>query len=121
MSLRWGFRRLALVLALALGCGAAASPRQGGNSPILILVSFDGWRWDYINRVPAPNLKALAARGVRARAPNPYFPVLPFPNHYTIVTGLYPEHHGIVANTMRDASMPDRFSMSAETQKDARW
>jgi predicted AlkP superfamily pyrophosphatase or phosphodiesterase len=47
--------------------------------------------------------------------------VLTFPNHYTIVTGLYPEHHGIVANTMRDASMPERFTQSSETAKDARW
>src|SRR3954447_25859164 len=121
MSLRWGFRRLALVLALALGCGAAASSRQGGNSPILILISFDAWRWDYIDREPAPNLKALAARGVRATKLIPSFPVLTFPNHYTIVTGLYPEHHGIVGNSMRDPSTPDRFTMSSETAKDARW
>ena len=65
---------------------------------------------DYIDRQPAPNLKALAARGVRATAMIPSFPVLTFPNHYTIVTGLYPEHHGIVGNTMRDPSMPERFT-----------
>src|SRR3954451_23677027 len=121
MSLRWGFRRLALVLALALGCGAAASSRQGGNSPILILISFDGWRWDYIDRVPAPNLKALAARGVRAAALIPSFPILTFPNHYTIVTGLYPEHHGVIANTMRDPGMSERFTQSSTTAKDAGW
>src|SRR5437868_12939877 len=113
-------RRLAILFALLLICAAPAS-RAAGDPPILILVSFDGWRWDYIDRLPAPNLKALAARGVRARSLIPSFPILTFPNHYTIVTGLRPEHHGIVANTMRDPAWPERFSMSAETMKDARW
>jgi predicted AlkP superfamily pyrophosphatase or phosphodiesterase len=121
MSRRWRLHRLALVLALALGCVVGASPRQGGRTPILVLMSFDGWRWDYIDRLPTPNLKALAARGVRATALIPSFPVLTFPNHYTIVTGLYPEHHGVVANNIRDASMPERFTQSSETAKDARW
>jgi predicted AlkP superfamily pyrophosphatase or phosphodiesterase len=120
MSRGIGWRRLIVLLALVL-VYAAPSLRTAGEPPILILVSFDGWRWDYIDRQPAPNLRALAARGVRAAAMIPSFPVLTFPNHYTIVTGLYPEHHGIVGNTMRDASMPDRFTMSAPTAKDGRW
>jgi predicted AlkP superfamily pyrophosphatase or phosphodiesterase len=113
-------RRLAMLLALVL-IGAAPAWRAAGEPPILILVSFDGWRWDYIDRQPAPNLRALAARGVRATAMIPSFPVLTFPNHYTIVTGLYPQHHGIVGNNMRDPSMPDRFTMSSATAKDGRW
>jgi predicted AlkP superfamily pyrophosphatase or phosphodiesterase len=121
MSRGWKIHRLALVLALVLGWAAAVSPRENGKTPILILMSFDGWRWDYIDRHPAPNLKALATRGVRATALIPSFPALTFPNHYTIVTGLYPEHHGIVANNMRDASMPERFTQSSETAKDGRW
>ena len=117
---RWcRFRHLAIVLALALACAVPAAQRD--DTPIVILISLDGWRWDYIDREPAPHLKALAARGVRARKLIPSFPVLTFPNHYTIVTGLYPEHHGIVGNAMRDPSTPERFSMSAETAKDARW
>jgi predicted AlkP superfamily pyrophosphatase or phosphodiesterase len=51
----------------------------------------------------------------------PSFPVLTFPNHYTIVTGLYPDHHGIVANNMDDAAIGERFTMAAETAKDPRW
>jgi predicted AlkP superfamily pyrophosphatase or phosphodiesterase len=113
-------RRLVIPIAFAL-IGAAPLQQRAPAPPVLILVSFDGWRWDYINRWPAPNLKALAARGVRATALIPSFPVLTFPNHYTIVTGLYPEHHGIVANTMRDPALPERFSMSAATEKDGRW
>src|SRR4051794_30649199 len=113
-------RRFGLVLALALA--ACAPGRHDADArPILILISFDGWRWDYIDRLPAPNLKALAARGVRARTMIPSFPVLTFPNHYTIATGLYPEHHGIVANVMRDPELPERFTMSSATAKDPRW
>jgi predicted AlkP superfamily pyrophosphatase or phosphodiesterase len=71
--------------------------------------------------VAAPNLRALAARGVRASELIPSFPTFTFPNHYTIVTGLYPGHHGIVANVMADPSFPMRFTMSAPTARDARW
>lgn len=90
--------------------------------PILILISIDGWRWDYLDRADAPNLKALAARGVRSEALIPSFPTTTFPNHWTIVTGLVPDHHGIVSNTIHDRSIgPTRFTMSSETAKDARW
>ncbi len=119
---RW--RRLAIVAALAAataGSRPAARAEPAARDPILILVSFDGWRWDYIDRFPAPNLRALAARGVRAERMVPSFPVLTYPNHYTLVTGLYPEHHGIVANNMIDEPIGPRFSMSAEIATDHRW
>jgi predicted AlkP superfamily pyrophosphatase or phosphodiesterase len=110
---------LAAIALLALSAGARATADGG---PILILISFDGFRWDYIDRFPTPNLHALAARGVRAQELIPSFPVLTFPNHYTIVTGLYPEHHGIVANTMRDPVLPDRFAMANDAATgDGRW
>jgi len=68
----------------------------------LILVSIDGFRADYLDRHETPTLAALAADGVRAEAMKPAFPTLTFPNHYTLVTGLYPDHHGIVNNRMVD-------------------
>lgn len=105
-----------VLLVIAAGClGPAARP-------IVILVSLDGWRHDYLERADAPTLRALAADGVRSEGLIPSFPSKTFPNHYTIVTGLYPEHHGIVANTMEDPSIgPDRFTMSSATAKDSRW
>ena len=119
---RWiALRRLAILLALTLVCGAPVAQRRSADPPILILVSFDGWRWDYIDRAIVPNLKALAARGVRAKGLIPSFPSLTFPNHYTLVTGLYPEHHGIVSNTVADPTFPERFRMSSPTVRDARW
>jgi predicted AlkP superfamily pyrophosphatase or phosphodiesterase len=114
-------RAVAVVLALALAAAVASAQRTRNADPILILVSLDGWRWDYIDRFRVDNLRALAARGVRAERMLPSFPVLTFPNHYTIVTGLYPEHHGIVANTMNDAGIGTRFTMTAETARDPRW
>ena len=110
-----------LVLALVLAAALPSALRAAPPDPILILVSFDGWRHDYIDRLPAPHLRALAARGARATSLIPSFPSLTFPNHYTIVTGLYPAHHGIVANVMTDASIGERFTTSAETAKDPRW
>jgi predicted AlkP superfamily pyrophosphatase or phosphodiesterase len=109
----------AVLTALALIVAAGAA--QQSRPPILVLVSFDGWRWDYITRASVPNLQALASHGVRARGLVPSFPSKTFPNHYTIVTGLYPEHHGIVSNNIMDPGFPERFTMTSETAKDARW
>lgn len=91
-------------------------------APIVILISLDGWRWDYLERFAAPTLSRLAAGGVRAEGLIPQFPSKTFPNHYSIVTGLTTAHHGIVSNNMRDAAIPGRFSMSnRDVLADPRW
>src|SRR5690606_16655647 len=84
--------------------------------------SFDGFRWDYDAATPAPNLRRLAARGVRAEKLVPSFPSKTFPNHYTIVTGMHPGHHGIVANALRDPATGRRGSLtSREHAQDPAW
>ncbi|MEE3623046.1 ectonucleotide pyrophosphatase/phosphodiesterase [Nitrospirillum sp. BR 11752] len=89
--------------------------------PPLILVSIDGFRADLIDRGQTPTLSALAADGVRAQAMRPSFPSLTFPNHYTLVTGLYPDHHGVVDNNMEDEVL-GRFAYSdRDAAGDARW
>ncbi len=109
---------LAIVaVALAVLTGSA----QTGPGPVVVLISFDGWRWDYIDRAEVPHLRALASRGVRSDGLIPSFPSKTFPNHYTLVTGLYPEHHGIVSNVIVDPGFPSRFTMTAQTAKAARW
>jgi len=108
-------------ITLALALVATLATAQRAVSPILILISFDGFRWDYIDRGESPTLKRLAAAGVRSRGLVPSFPSVTFPNHYTLVTGLYPEHHGIIANNMRDDGVPERFSMTARTSRDQVW
>jgi alkaline phosphatase D len=77
----------------------------------VVLVSLDGFRWDYAKKYGAKNLLAIAAHG--ASAPDgmlPSYPSVTFPNHYTLVTGLYPEHHGIVAMTFYDEDHKRRYS-----------
>jgi predicted AlkP superfamily pyrophosphatase or phosphodiesterase len=81
------------------------------SKPYVILVSLDGFRYDYAKRYHAEHLLALAAEG--ASAPEgmlPSYPSITFPNHYTIVTGLYPEHHGIVANSFYDPARKETYN-----------
>lgn len=92
---------------------AAAAP-VANRAPVTILVSIDGFRPDYLDRGITPRLSALAADGVRA-AMRPSFPSKTFPNHYAIVTGLVPDHNGIVANRMEDARRPGEvFTMQSD-------
>ncbi len=93
------------------------------SKPYVILVSLDGFRYDYAKRYHAEHLLALAAEG--ASAPEGMFPSYPsitFPNHYTIVTGLYPEHHGIVANSFYDPQRKETYSYhDSKSVADGTW
>ena len=114
-------RRFVLaVTALVLLAGPALAAER---APV-ILVSIDGFRADYALRGLTPTLASLAAEG--AWAPDgmaPSVPVNTFPNHYTLITGLRPDHHGLTDNTMYDAARPGvKFSMGARDQvQDAFW
>lgn len=72
------------------------------TKPYVLLVSFDGFRWDYLNRGITPNLEKVRQEGVSALSFRPSFPSKTFPNHQSIVTGMYPAHHGIYANYFLD-------------------
>ncbi len=72
------------------------------NKPYVILISADGFRADFTELYDAKNLKALSKNGVRANYMTPSYPSVTFPNHYSIVTGLYPSHHGLVDNSYID-------------------
>src|SRR6267154_57665 len=93
------------------------------SKPYIILVSLDGFRYDYTQKYGAKNLLAMARRG--ASAPGgmiPSFPSLTFPNHYTIVTGLYPEHHGIVANSFYDPERKETYTYNnSKSNADGSW
>ena len=69
-----------------------------------MLISIDGFRADYLDRGITPNLSRLAGEGATGPM-RPSFPSVTFPNHYTLVTGLHPDHHGIVGNNMIDAEL----------------
>src|SRR6202020_2260476 len=69
----------------------------------VVLVSIDGFRYDYAKLYGATHLDAVVREGATARdGMLPADPAVTFPNHYTLVTGLYPEHHGIVAMSFHD-------------------
>jgi predicted AlkP superfamily pyrophosphatase or phosphodiesterase len=119
--------RLLLGLLLALGAGCSSVPPRAPTAPAtqpttpLLLISIDGYRYDYISRGFSPTLAMLAKGGVQAAAMQPAFPSLTFPNHYTIVTGLTPDHHGIVNNTMFDPQL-GKFSLgNRQAVSDGRW
>jgi predicted AlkP superfamily pyrophosphatase or phosphodiesterase len=89
-------RGLVLLVALLF----ATPCLRAADRPPVVLVSMDGFRWDYCDLHPAetPHLRQLARDGFSARGLIPVFPSNTFPNHYSIATGLYPAHHGIVNN-----------------------
>ena len=93
-------RRVAILasiaaLTLAVAIGVAQRDAFADLQPTVILVSFDGFRWDYPSKAPMPNLRRLMERGVHARNMIPSFPSKTFPNHYSIVTGLYPIYYPV--------------------------
>ena len=90
---------------------AAKSLSNGTHefAPTTILVSLDGFRADFLYRNLTPTLSGFVQQGVSPRYMLPSFPSLTFPNHFTLVTGLYPEAHGIVGNTFWDPSTQKEF------------
>ncbi len=123
LALAFGLEVIPLPLA---GQGTGPNPAlpvihvdNGPNSPAaqqahyVVLVSLDGFRWDYARRDGATHLLALGKQGVWApEGMLPSYPSVTFPNHYTIVTGLYPEHHGLVANRFIDPDRKARYAIN---------
>ncbi|KAM5483081.1 hypothetical protein MaudMau93_006479 [Microsporum audouinii] len=77
--------------------------------PTTILISLDGFRADFLTRGLTPTLNSFIANGISPKYMLPSFPSVTFPNHFTLVTGLYPESHGIVGNTFWDPVLKDDF------------
>lgn len=103
------------------GSGGINAPEQR-DKPYLILISIDGFRWDYMDLYETPALDRLAARGVRAESLEPVFPTLTFPNHYSIATGLYPANHGVVANDFPDTASDEWYLYKKpEIVQQGRW
>jgi predicted AlkP superfamily pyrophosphatase or phosphodiesterase len=91
--------------------GRINSPAQQ-KKPYVILISADGFRHDFAEKYQAKNLLQLRKEGVTAAYMTPSFPSLTFPNHYTIVTGLYPAHHGLVDNSFFDFNRKQTYTMA---------
>ena len=91
------------------------------ESPLLLLISFDGFRWNYLDRTNTPNFDKLIQHGVKAKWTEDVFVSQTFPNHYTLATGLYEESHGIVANKFYDPNMHKQFDYHSKTVQESVW
>jgi len=90
--------------------------------PTVLIVSLDGFRPNYIDRGLTPNLHQLSETGVAPEYMKPCFPSVTFPNHYSIVTGLYPESHGVIANEYYDPVLDQQFDIgSGATSLQSYW
>eukprot|EP00493_Phyllostaurus_siculus_P026089 UN26434 len=102
-----------LLILLLIQCATA-----GKYADKLLLISYDGFRYDYLDNVTTPNFDYLAEQGVKAPYINGTFITKTFPSHFTIATGLYEEDHGIVSNEMWDPVFKENFTMKTH---DAKW
>ena len=121
------FFRLAWLAALLLLAGCITTPtrtsaaRTASEPAPLLLISIDALRADYLGKGDTPHLDRLARQGVRAEWMNPSYPALTFPNHFTLVTGLRPDRHGVVHNTMREEGLGDFRVADLAAVGDGRW
>jgi len=90
-----------VLLSLLSSCSGKKNveTESGTLDTYVVVVSFDGYRWDYPELYDTPNFDDLALKGVKAEYLQSSFPTKTFPNHYTLATGLYPDHHGIINNS----------------------
>ena len=106
------------ILFLIISFVILAVPSKAGNDNRIttIIVSLDGFRWDYTDWYDTPFFDFMARNGVKS-ALIPSFPSKTFPNHYTIATGLYPDHHGLIANNFYDEVNDEHFSLGNKSTK----
>lgn len=92
---------LPLFFLVLLSCEQSTKTVEQKKTPYVVMLSMDGCRWDYPDKIQTRGFKYMEEKGVRARLQSS-FPSKTFPNHYSIATGLYPDHHGLVNNTFWD-------------------
>lgn len=92
------------------------------QKPYVIMISTDGFRYDYAKKYNAENLLKLSNQGVQAKAMLPSYPSITFPNHWTLITGLYPSHHGLIDNFFYDYKRKQPYAMSnRKNAEDGSW
>jgi predicted AlkP superfamily pyrophosphatase or phosphodiesterase len=105
-----------LAAAALLLMGLAALPARAESPSAVILISLDGTRPADIDRPDLPTFAELRRRGAQASRLITVFPSNTFPSHVTLVTGVYPDVHGIVNNDFVD---PERGEF--HKSDDPRW
>ncbi len=86
------------------------------NDQYVLLISFDGFRADYIDWYDTPNFDQIKLNGVKAKSLKPVFPTKTFPNHYSIATGMYVENHGLIGNQFFDKKL-NEFYQTKDREK----
>ncbi|KAJ8026888.1 Bis(5'-adenosyl)-triphosphatase enpp4 [Holothuria leucospilota] len=121
MSQNKGFLLL-YILAMNI-CYAALSTSKKMEPPFLLIVGMDAFRWDFIDRANTPNFDRIIEDGVRAKHVKNVFPTKSVPNWYTILSGLYPESHGLVNNNVYDPKIDPKqvLHVSANAQVTDLW
>lgn len=108
-------RNIILVLGIAIACSCNFNPesqqKKQSTKEYVVMLSMDGFRWDYPEKANTPNLDAIEKIGVRAEASIPCFPTKTFPNHYSMATGLHPNNHGIIFNRFYAPDIDDYYSL----------
>ncbi len=99
-----------LLLTVAL-CAVLCCAASGKGNGTCIVLSFDGFRYDYADRLPEGTFQKLTRNGCRTTI-IPVNPTKTFPNHWSLATGLYPEHHGIIDNVFYDRALRDTFTVA---------
>ena len=113
-------KRSFLVLVLLLSVWTATFSQE--KEPIVILISLDGFRYDYVERFQPENLSRFIAEGTSAKGLIPSFPTKTFPNHYTIATGMLPEHHGLGDNAFYEPAKNQVYTMgNRDIVQDGYW
>jgi predicted AlkP superfamily pyrophosphatase or phosphodiesterase len=112
--------RLSLIALFVLSLSTASLAQE--KEPIVLLISLDGFRHDYVARFQPPNLSQFIAEGSAAKGLIPSFPSKTFPNHYTIATGMLPEHHGLVDNAFYEPAKDQVYTMgNRDIVQDGYW
>lgn len=121
-------RHILYLLALFIMSGCSKTVKQthennGAPKNTVLLISIDGFRWDYFEKAVTPNFDKFIKSGVRAQGLIPPFPSKTFPSHISMVTGRYPEGHGIVANTMFDSIFNEYYYIGENSKPvlDGKW
>lgn len=92
------------------------------GTPYILLISFDGFRYDYLDRNITPNLEKFSNEGVRALSLRPCFPTVTFSNHYSIITGMHPENHGIIDNYFLNKETGEKYRLGDTiSMRESKW
>lgn len=91
------------------------------DRPIVIMISIDGFRADYMQKIKPPNLQKIAKAGIYSPGMIPSYPTHTYPNHFTLVTGRTPSNHGILSNYFYDEVRKETYNAFGDSSSDATW